>query len=94
MPAILGLAILIGVFACVFALQNTDVIAVSFLTWKAEASLALVLLTTFALGAAMGLLACLPALIKAKWANRSPAEPKKVPAPAPKPDVKEGPRNL
>ncbi|PCI40221.1 MAG: hypothetical protein COB53_01695 [Elusimicrobia bacterium] len=76
MPAILFLAILIGILACIFALQNTEVIAITFLLWKVEASLALVLLLTFALGAAMGILACAPALVKGKLSGRDPADPK------------------
>ena len=42
----LGLAIL----TVVFALQNTVPVVVSFLIWKFEGSLAMVLMLTFALG--------------------------------------------
>jgi len=77
MPGILALAILIGILTCVFALQNPTVTPVQFLVWKMEASLALVLLATFALGAAVGIFACLPTLVKAKWKGRAPEEPKK-----------------
>ena len=64
------LALLIAALACVFALQNTAPIAVSFLAWRLQGSLALVLLATFALGTAVGLLACLPALARERWAAR------------------------
>ncbi|OIO08350.1 MAG: hypothetical protein AUJ52_08375 [Elusimicrobia bacterium CG1_02_63_36] len=83
MPALLALAIGISAFAAVFALQNTDPVAVSFLVWRKEASLALVLLGTFGLGAALGVLACVPALLKATWKGRhavKPAAPEKNPA--------------
>ena len=61
-----ALALIIAVFACVFALQNAHTTAITFLTLKYEASLALVLLATFALGAIVSLLASLPTLIKGK----------------------------
>lgn len=43
-------AIIVAILAVVFALQNAVPITVSFLTWRFESSLALVLLITVALG--------------------------------------------
>ena len=59
-------AIIVAILAVVFALQNAVPIAVSFLTWKFESSLALVLLITFALGILMSLLVSVPSMIKRK----------------------------
>jgi uncharacterized integral membrane protein len=56
----LGLAILTGIFA----LQNAIPVGVTFLFWKFEGSLALVLMLTFALGVLVGSLASIPAIVK------------------------------
>jgi len=60
----LVVAIIIAILAVVFALQNAVPIAVSFLTWRFESSLALVLLITVALGIIMSLLVSVPSKIK------------------------------
>ncbi|HBY56445.1 MAG TPA: DUF1049 domain-containing protein [Candidatus Atribacteria bacterium] len=60
----LVVAITVAILAVVFALQNAVPIKVSFLTWKFESSLALVLLITVALGIIMGLLVSVPSKIK------------------------------
>lgn len=52
-------AIIIAGLAVVFALQNADPVSVGFLFWSFEASLALVLLLTFAMGAIASLSALL-----------------------------------
>jgi len=57
-------AIIVAILAVAFALQNAVPIAVSFLTWKFESSLALVLLITVALGVIMSLLVSVPSKIK------------------------------
>ena len=57
-------AIIVAILAVVFALQNTVPITVSFLTWRFESSLALVLLITVALGVIMSLLVSVPSKIK------------------------------
>jgi Uncharacterized integral membrane protein len=57
-------AIIVAILAVVFALQNTVPIIVSFLTWRFESSLALVLLITVALGVIMSLLVSVPSKIK------------------------------
>jgi lipopolysaccharide assembly protein A len=58
--AALGLAIL----TVIFALQNTIPIVVTFLVWKFEGSLALVLMLTFALGVLVSSLVSIPAIVK------------------------------
>jgi len=57
-------AIIVAILAVVFALQNAVPITVSFLTWRFESSLALVLLITLALGIIMSLLVSVPSTIK------------------------------
>jgi len=59
-------AIIVAILAVAFALQNAVPIAVSFLTWKFESSLALVLLITVALGISMSLLVSVPSMIKTR----------------------------
>ncbi len=56
--------IVVAILAVVFALQNAVPITVSFLTWRFESSLALVLLITLALGILMSLLVSVPSMIK------------------------------
>ena len=56
----LGLAIL----TVIFALQNAIPVGVTFLVWKFEGSLALVLMLTFALGVLVSLLVSIPAIVK------------------------------
>jgi len=59
-------AIIVAILAVVFALQNAVPITVSFLTWRFESSLALVLLITLALGIIMSLLVSVPSMIKTR----------------------------
>jgi uncharacterized integral membrane protein len=56
----LGLVLL----AVTFAVQNAQVVQVSFLGWAHAGSLAMVLLLTFSVGLAAGYLAALPAIIR------------------------------
>ncbi|MGH7848161.1 MAG: LapA family protein [Candidatus Binatia bacterium] len=60
----LGLAIL----TVIFALQNAIPVAVTFLAWQFEGSLALVLMLTFALGVLVSLLVSIPAIVKRRSA--------------------------
>lgn len=60
----LGLAIL----TVIFALQNPIPVGVTFLLWKFEGSLALVLISTFALGVLVSLLISIPAIVKRRSA--------------------------
>jgi lipopolysaccharide assembly protein A len=62
--AALGLAIL----TVIFALQNAISVAVTFLIWQFEGSLALVLMLTFALGVLVSLLVSIPAIVKRRSA--------------------------
>jgi uncharacterized integral membrane protein len=57
-------SLIIAILAVLFAIQNANIIIVSFLVWQFQGSLALVLLLTFALGFIAGLLIILPKLIK------------------------------
>lgn len=59
-------AIIVAILGVVFALQNAVPITVSFLTWRFESSLALVLLITLALGILMSLLVSVPSMIRTK----------------------------
>jgi putative membrane protein len=60
----LVLALIIAVIAVIFALQNAMIVTISFFVWKITGSLSLVLLVTLAIGALIGLLVLLPAVIK------------------------------
>jgi uncharacterized integral membrane protein len=57
-------ALIIAILAIVFTLQNADIILVTFLVWKFEGSLALVLLLAFATGVIASLLILLPKAMK------------------------------
>jgi uncharacterized integral membrane protein len=64
--------LLIALIALVFALQNSDMITVTFLFWETgEVSLALVLLLTFALGFIVSQLVTLPGIIRRSRQIRS-----------------------
>ncbi len=58
------LALVIAIIAGVFALQNSTPVFVQFLGWQIQASMALILLVTFALGVLFGLLISLPTMIQ------------------------------
>lgn len=61
----------IAILAVVFAVQNPAEVTVTFLTWKFESTLALVLLLTFALGVILGLAVSVSAVIRRSWAISS-----------------------
>lgn len=63
----LAVALLIAIFAVIFALQNPTPVTITFLTWKFESFLALVLLLTFVLGVILGLLTSVSAVIRRSW---------------------------
>ena len=71
MQAILIIALLIAILAVIFALQNAVPVSVTFLAWKTEGSLVLVLLVALAVGAVVGLLVSLPGRIRAAWTSNS-----------------------
>jgi uncharacterized integral membrane protein len=54
----------LAVLAAVFALQNTDPVALKFIVWRFEAPLVLVLVSSIILGIAIGMLALFPSLLK------------------------------
>ena len=58
------LALLFAIFAVVFALQNTGSTVVTFLFWQFHGSLALILIVTLVVGAAVAFLFYLPNLIR------------------------------
>ena len=58
------IALLIAVIAIVFALQNTGSVAVSFLVWHFQGSLALVLILAFIAGIVTIFFALMPSLIR------------------------------
>jgi len=69
MPILIVFALAIALVAILFALQNSWAIPVSFLIWRFNGSLALILLVTLALGVLIGLLVTAPALIKRGWVS-------------------------
>lgn len=58
------LGFLLGAAALLFALQNTDVVALSFLGWQFESSLALLILIAFAAGIIVSLLVSIPSAVR------------------------------
>lgn len=60
----------IGAATIVFALQNTGVVSLSFLSWQFASPLALVIILTAAVGALLGILASFPSLIHKSLAVR------------------------
>ena len=58
------LALLIAIAIVLFALQNSAVVTVSFLSFHYSGSLALILVVLFTLGLLAGLLISLPSLIR------------------------------
>ena len=64
MPVLLIVAIILAALTALFAIQNSDVITVSFLGWEWEASLALILIVTLGVGTLVGYLAGLPSRMK------------------------------
>jgi uncharacterized integral membrane protein len=58
------IALVIAILGVFFALQNSVAVAVSFLIWKFESSLALVILLSLALGIVVSFLLSIPATIR------------------------------
>ncbi len=63
---IIGIVFAIG--AGLFAMQNVTPVTVTLAVWSFEGSLALVLLVTLGLGAAIAALVSSPAMIRGQWA--------------------------
>lgn len=70
MQIFLFVALFIAALAVIFALQNSAQTQVSFLTWRTDTSLALVLLISLAAGALISFLFSTPANVKARWTIR------------------------
>ena len=68
MQSFLIAALGLGILTVIFALQNAIPVGVTFLVWKFEGSLALVLMSTFALGVLVSLLVSIPAIVKRRSA--------------------------
>jgi len=64
MPLLLIAALVVAFLAVIFALQNSAPVAVSIGIWEFEASLAIILLVTLAIGFFVGLCVALPSLIR------------------------------
>ena len=64
MPLLLIAALVVAFFAIIFALQNAAPVAVTLGIWEFEASLAIILLVTLAIGFFVGLCVALPSLIR------------------------------
>ncbi len=64
------LALLILVFAVIFALQNTVAVSVTFLFWQFHGSLALVLLVALGAGLVISFFAYLPSLVRGQLSTR------------------------
>jgi putative membrane protein len=64
-------ALVIAALAILFAVQNNTPVQVSFLAWKVESPLTLVLLIAVAAGALISLLASLPTITRDKLTVRS-----------------------
>ncbi|MEL6470564.1 MAG: lipopolysaccharide assembly protein LapA domain-containing protein [Cyanobacteria bacterium J06623_4] len=67
MPFLIVAAIVIAFIAIAFALQNNVPVEVNLLVQQYEFSLALLLLSTLAIGVLIGLLVLLPALLRRGW---------------------------
>ena len=68
MQSFLIAALALAVLTVIFALQNTIPVVVTFLLWKFEGSLAMVLILTFALGVIVSSLVSIPAIVKRRSA--------------------------
>lgn len=63
-------ASLLAILVALFAVQNSVTSTVAFLTWRFESSLAVVLVTSFALGVACMALIGTPASLRQRWDSR------------------------
>lgn len=70
MQIFLFLALFIALVAGVFAMQNSATVEITFLAWKFNSSLAIVLLIAVALGALFSALVSMPTNLKARWTIR------------------------
>lgn len=68
MQLVVILAIVVATLGVVFALQNNVPVTVTFLLWRFDSSLAMVLLIALGLGAVIVALVSVPATLRSKWA--------------------------
>jgi lipopolysaccharide assembly protein A len=61
------LGFVLGAAALLFALQNTEVVALTFMGWQFESSLALLVLASLAAGMLISILASLPSAVSGKF---------------------------
>ncbi len=61
------LALVLALFAIIFAFQNPIVIVIRFGLWAFQASLVFILLLTLVVGFIVGLLISMPAIVKRTW---------------------------
>jgi putative membrane protein len=66
MRIFLLIALLIALIAVIFALQNTQVVSITFLAWTFQSSIALEMIVTLIAGVLVGILAMLPASIRSR----------------------------
>jgi uncharacterized integral membrane protein len=64
------LALLIAVSLVLFAIQNSAIVTISFVSFHYTGSLALILVAVFALGLLSGILICIPSLLRRSFALR------------------------
>jgi uncharacterized integral membrane protein len=57
------LGFILGAGAIIFALQNTEVVALTFMGWQFESSLALLVIVTVAVGMLIAMLAFIPSAL-------------------------------
>jgi uncharacterized integral membrane protein len=69
LPLILGFVL--GAATIIFALQNTDIVSLTFLGWQFESSLALLILLASSIGLLLGMLFSLPSLIRRSFDIRN-----------------------
>lgn len=67
MRLFVALAVAIALLAVIFAVQNNIIIALSFFGWDFQAPMPVFLLTTLAIGVAIGLLVSIPAIVRRGW---------------------------
>lgn len=63
----LFIGFVLGVAALLFALQNTEVVALTFMGWQFESSLALLVIASVTLGFIICLLASIPSALSASF---------------------------
>lgn len=66
MRIFLLIALIIALIAVIFALQNTQVVSITFLAWTFQSSIALEMVVTLIAGVLVGILAMLPASIRSQ----------------------------